>query len=123
MDSDLEQLLEILDTEEGQFEHRGNIEILKGQIHTFLQNQQALGAKEFKTIPIFVDWNIGNFSIDGKGAFYSRWDYDWFRMSSRILDFYFFSRVCSDAGDKTFFSYLIDPLMERPVFDFSQSLP
>ena len=33
-------------------------------------------------------------------------------MSSRMLDFYFFSRVVSDAGDKTVFSYLIDPMME-----------
>ena len=33
-------------------------------------------------------------------------------MSSRMLDFYFFSRVCSTAGDKTVFSYLIDPVFE-----------
>ena len=43
---------------------------------------------------------------------FSRWDYDWFRMSSRMLDFYFFSRVVSDAGDKTVWSYLIGPMME-----------
>ena len=33
-------------------------------------------------------------------------------MSSRMLDFYFFSRVVSDAGDKTVWSYLIGPMME-----------
>ena len=33
-------------------------------------------------------------------------------MSSRVLYFYFFSRVCSTAGDKTVFSYLIDMVME-----------
>jgi hypothetical protein len=33
-------------------------------------------------------------------------------MSSRMLDFYFFSRVVSDAGDRTVFSYLIGPMME-----------
>jgi len=28
-------------------------------------------------------------------------DYDWFRMSYRMMDFYFFSRVVSMAGDRT----------------------
>ncbi|MDP5090535.1 MAG: hypothetical protein NWQ18_09300, partial [Saprospiraceae bacterium] len=42
----------------------------------------------------------------------SRWDYDWFRMASRILDFYFLSRIVSDAGDRTVFSYNISTLME-----------
>ena len=28
------------------------------------------------------------------------------------MDFYFFSRVVSNAGDKTVFSYLITPMME-----------
>lgn len=69
-------------------------------------------ATDIETIPVFVDWNIGNFSVSGDGRFYSRWDYDWFRESSRVMDFYFFSRVVSDGGDKTVFSYLIDPLME-----------
>ena len=63
-------------------------------------------------IPIFIDWNIGNFSVTDKLELYSRWDYDWFRVSYRMMDFYFFSRVVSDAGDKTVFSYLINPMME-----------
>src|SRR5690606_1233824 len=58
------------------------------------------------------DWNIGNFSVTPATGFFSRWDYDWFRISSRMMDFYFFSRVCSSAGDRTLFSYLIDPLPE-----------
>lgn len=79
----------------------------------FLENtDEANYSTDIETIPVFVDWNIGNFSITGDGKFYSRWDYDWFRMSSRVMDFYFFSRVVSDAGDRTVFSYLIDPLME-----------
>ncbi len=71
-----------------------------------------MNAGSFETIPVFIDWNIGNFSVINKFELFSRWDYDWFRMSSRMLDFYFFSRVVSDAGDKTVFSYLIDPMME-----------
>lgn len=118
MGSDLNQLKEILQTEVGKFEHRGNEQIIHEQVDTLFKNMDMLGADDFKTIPVFVDWNIGNFSIDGQGNFYSRWDYDWFRMSSRIMDFYFFSRVCSSAGDKTFFSYLINPLMEPRFLTF-----
>lgn len=79
----------------------------------FLNNAyKASYTEEFETIPVFIDWNIGNFSVTPEGKFYSRWDYDWFRMSSRVMDFYFFSRVVSDVGDRTVFSYLVDTLME-----------
>ncbi len=79
----------------------------------FLNNAyKANYTEEFETIPVFIDWNIGNFSVTSEGKFYSRWDYDWFRMSSRVMDFYFFSRVVSDLGDRTVFSYLVDTLME-----------
>jgi hypothetical protein len=79
----------------------------------FLDNANKLKyASEFESIPVLVDWNIGNFSLTGDGKFYSRWDYDWFRMSSRVMDFYFFSRVVSNVGDRTVFSYLVDTLME-----------
>ena len=79
----------------------------------FLENaDKANYMTEIETIPVFVDWNIGNFSVTGDGKFYSRWDYDWFRMSSRVMDFYFFSRVVSDVGDRTVFSYRVDTLME-----------
>ena len=79
----------------------------------FLENaDKANYMTDIETIPVFVDWNIGNFSVLGDGKFYSRWDYDWFRMSSRVMDFYFFSRVVSDVGDRTVFSYLVDTLME-----------
>lgn len=79
----------------------------------FLENADRVNyCTEFENIPVMVDWNIGNFSISGDGKFYSRWDYDWFRMSSRVMDFYFFSRVVSKIGDRTVFSYLVDTLME-----------
>ena len=79
----------------------------------FLENADKVNyISDFEEIPVFIDWNIGNFSIDSTGKFFSRWDYDWFRMSSRVMDFYFFSRVCSDIGDRTVFSYLVDTLME-----------
>ena len=112
LDHDLDHLLEICGTEMGSYEHRGNIKTIKDQINKFKEGYKNLNAETWEAIPIFVDWNIGNFSVDKKGRFYSRWDYDWFRMSTKMLDFYFFSRVCSTIGDKREFSYLIDPLLE-----------
>ncbi len=72
-------------------------------------------------IPVFVDWNIGNFSTTPTLRLFSRWDYDWFRIGSRMLDFYFFSRVVSEIGDRTDFSYFIDPLMEDRFVLFLKS--
>lgn len=109
---DIDHLLEILATPEGQFQHRGHVDAIKLQCDLFVTNCDKIGVADMASIPVFVDWNIGNFSIDQNYRFFSRWDYDWFRMSTRMMDFYFFSRVCSAAGDRTVFSYLIDPLME-----------
>lgn len=109
---DLDQLVEILDTAPGRFEYRGQRDTILQQCELLYENSDKLKAQNFDTIPVFIDWNIGNFSVTKDFRFYSRWDYDWFRMSSRVMDFYFFSRVTSDIGDRTIFSYLIDPLME-----------
>lgn len=110
---DIEHLLKILHSEDGRFEHRMHIDNIRQQCDLLFQNMDSLSANNLPAIPVFVDWNIGNFSVDTDLNFYSRWDYDWFRMSSRIMDFYFFSRVCSSIGDRTSFSYLIDPIMEE----------
>ena len=110
--SDIRDLLDTLETEAGQYEHRMHVEELKHQCEVFLANRQKLVAKTVETMPVFVDWNIGNFSITDNLELYSRWDYDWFRISYRVLDFYFFSRVVSSAGDRTVFSYVIGPMME-----------
>ncbi len=118
---DIDHLLEILKTETGQFEHRGHIDDIRRQCELFYENCEKIGIDDLESIPVFVDWNIGNFSMTKDYRFFSRWDYDWFRMSSRVLDFYFFSRVCSSAGDKTVFSYLIDPLMEDRFLVFLKS--
>lgn len=118
---DIDHLLEILKTETGQFEHRGHIDDIRRQCELFYENCEKIGIDDLESIPVFVDWNIGNFSVTKDYRFFSRWDYDWFRMSSRVLDFYFFSRVCSSAGDKTVFSYLIDPLMEDRFLVFLKS--
>lgn len=97
-------------------EHR---DLILSQCDIFLNNADKVNyMTEVESIPVFVDWNIGNFSVTSEGKLYSRWDYDWFRESSRVMDFYFFSRVCSDIGDRTVFSYLINPLMEERFITF-----
>jgi len=118
---DINHLLDILKTKEGQHEHRMHLDLIRHQCHTFLENIEKIGADNFEPIPVFVDWNIGNFSVRSDLELYSRWDYDWFRMSSRMMDFYFFSRIVSRVGDKTVFSYDIDPLMEERFILFLKS--
>jgi len=110
---DIDTLLQSLTTETGSYEHRMHEEEIRKQSHTFLENIAKLDAGTLEKIPVFVDWNIGNFSVSPSQRLYSRWDYDWFRMDSRVLDFYFLSRVVSDIGDRTVFSYYIGPLMEE----------
>jgi len=118
---DIDHLLRILETDYGKFEHRGNENEIKKQCGLFLQNRDLLGAMEFDKIPVFIDWNIGNFSVNSSFKLFSRWDYDWFRVSSRMMDFYFLSRVVSDIGDRTVFSYLTGPMMEDRFLLFLQS--
>lgn len=98
---------------------KSDYEMVKKQCGLFFENANKLNYfTDFEAIPVFVDWNIGNFSVTPEYRFYSRWDYDWFRISSRILDFYFFSRVVSSVGDRTVFSYLAEPLMEERFMIF-----
>ncbi|MCL2327945.1 MAG: hypothetical protein FWC39_05455 [Bacteroidetes bacterium] len=88
---------------------------------TFLRKLQTLEFYNFIQIPVFVDWNIGNFTVTDESTFFSRWDYDWFRMTSRMMDFYSFSRVVSDIGDKTDFSYTSTQLCEERFIRFLQA--
>lgn len=112
LELDINHLLAVLKTKEGSHEHRMHLEMIREQCHIFIKNINELGIENLDTIPVFVDWNIGNFSVTSQLELFSRWDYDWFRMSSRMMDFYFFSRIVSQVGDKTIFSYEIDRLME-----------
>lgn len=118
---DVHHLLEIMDSNHGRFELQVHEEQIRRHSHQLLENLGNIEADKFPVIPVFVDWNIGNFSVTSNFDFYSRWDYDWFRMSSRMLDFYFVSRVVSDIGDRTVFSYYIDPLLEDRFLLFLQT--
>jgi hypothetical protein len=118
---DIYHLLEILETKEGQHEHRMHVELIRDQCYTFIRNVDQIGINKIEFIPVFVDWNIGNFSVTPNFEIFSRWDYDWFRMSTRMMDFYFFSRIVSKVGDKTIFSYEIDRFMEDRFILFLKS--
>lgn len=111
--NDVEELLDILDSSRGKCEHGKNEYIIREHCNIFLNRLEELDYFKLDRIPVFIDWNIGNFSVTDDLKFFSRWDYDWFRISSRVLDFYFFSRVTSSIGDRTTFSYLPDTLMEE----------
>lgn len=121
MANDLEDLLSILETEEGQFEHRLVIPEIRRQCALFFENSEKCNYQSFDRIPVFIDWNIGNFSVTEDTHLFARWDYDWFRMSTRVLDFYFFARVVREEGDQTAFSYTVDPLLEDRFLIFLES--
>lgn len=94
---------------------------LRKQCDIFLSNAEKLGYHSFKKVPVLIDWNIGNFSVgmDGEGfKFFSRWDYDWFRVEPRTLDFYFCARVVRAEGDQDVFSYTLAPFFEERFFAF-----
>ncbi|HEY9196341.1 MAG TPA: hypothetical protein VIM77_08745 [Mucilaginibacter sp.] len=110
--TDISALLHQIETNEKQFGTAMQADFLKYHCETFLKNRSKYNMSSFEIIPVFIDWNIGNFSVTPNLELYSRWDYDWFRMSYRVLDFYFFSRVVSDIGDRTVFSYVISTMME-----------
>ncbi len=118
--TDINALLVSLEKDRKRFGSVERADYLRHHCELFVKNRLKCNVSSFEIIPVFIDWNIGNFSVTSKLELYSRWDYDWFRMSYRMLDFYFFSRVVSDAGDKTVFSYLINPMMEDRFILFLQ---
>lgn len=119
--SDINHLIGSTDTEYGRFLHRLYIPEIRKHTTLFLENHDTLEADSLEKIPVFVDWNIGNFSITPDLKLFSRWDYDWFRISNRMMDFYFLSRVVSDIGDRTVFTYHITTLMEDRFILFLQA--
>lgn len=90
--------------------------------HEFLMELERIRYDYWRKIPVLIDWNLGNFSIDrqadGSFRLFSRWDYDWFRIEPRVLDFYFCSRVSSRTGDRTHWTYGPHTLLEEPFLRF-----
>jgi hypothetical protein len=97
---------------------RSRTDLVRRHTHRFLMAIHESGYDEWPKMPVLIDWNLGNFSVEfddddpGQFRLYSRWDYDWFRIESRLLDFYFLSRVSSRTGDRTSFTYGVHTLLE-----------
>ena len=97
---------------------RSRIDLVRRHTHRFLMAIHESGYDAWPKMPVLIDWNLGNFSVefdhDDESRFrlFSRWDYDWFRIESRLLDFYFLSRVSSRTGDRTSFTYGVHTLLE-----------
>lgn len=102
-----------------------DISYLRTSTHNFLTKLEHIHFDEWTKIPILVDWNLGNFSITQDAnmvkRLFTRWDYDWFRIDTRMLDFYFLSRAASHTGDKTQFSYSPHTLVEPRFVTFLQA--
>jgi hypothetical protein len=101
---------------------QSDVATVRKSTHQFLVELESITFDEWQKIPILLDWNLGNFSIQRNGddgfQLMSRWDYDWFRIDTRLLDFYFFSRVSSKTGDKTSFTYSPHTLLEPKFITF-----
>jgi len=117
-------LLELLESEDAPH-HFGldltSIGELRRHTHDFLMHLESIHFDEWKKIPVLVDWNLGNFSVtrdDSGFSLNTRWDYDWFRIDTRLLDFYFLSRVSSATGDRTVFTYSPHTLLEERFLHF-----
>lgn len=101
------------------------LDVIKHHTHEFLMELERMSYDYFQKIPVLIDWNLGNFSVemrdDGQFTLFSRWDYDWFRIEPRLLDFYFLSRVSSRTGDRTQFTYSPHTLVEPRFVRFLQA--
>ena len=104
------------------------LDVVRRHAHDFLFALDDAGYDDLQKLPILIDWNLGNFSIDPKPStghdtfrIYSRWDYDWFRIEPLVLDFYFLSRVSSETGDRTRFSYGAHTLTEPRFLRFVEA--
>ena len=105
--------------------------IVRHHAHEFLLELERISYDYWVKIPVLIDWNLGNFSVDiapdGSFKLFSRWDYDWFRIEPRMLDFYFLSRVSSQTGDRTVFTYsphtLVEPRFQRLLAAYHATNP
>ena len=116
--SDAIHLLDLLSDKHSSMKFQydaAQLQFLRSQCNEFLEQLDRFGYDDWTKIPVLIDWNLGNFSVSmarQQVRLYSRWDYDWFRIEPRLLDFYFLSRVASATGDRTVFSYSPHTLLE-----------
>lgn len=131
--SDAIHLLDLLSDRHSSLKFRYDAQqkqYLRRQCHEFLEQLDRFGYDDWTKIPVLIDWNLGNFSVSMEQhqiRLFSRWDYDWFRIEPRLLDFYFLSRVSSATGDRTVFSYsphtLLEPRFKRFLTAYHRIYP
>ena len=113
---------------------RSRLDVVRRHTHRFLMALYEGGYDYWPKMPVLIDWNLGNFSVEfgahgdpERFRLFSRWDYDWFRVETRLLDFYFVSRVSSRTGDRTRFTYgshtLLEPRFRSFVRAYHQEFP
>jgi DNA-binding FrmR family transcriptional regulator len=109
---------------------QSRLDVVHRHTHRFLMAVYEHGYDYWQKIPVLIDWNLGNFSVEMSGErfrLFSRWDYDWFRVESRVLDFYFLSRVSSRTGDRTRFTYgahtMLEPRFKRFLRTYHRRFP
>src|ERR1700761_9081447 len=71
--TDIYALQKHLEKSEKQFGSALKAELLKYHCELFLKNRSNYNMKSFEIIPVFIDWNIGNFSVTPNIELYSRW--------------------------------------------------
>lgn len=134
--SDAVNLLETLSSPSDREEFgldRSRLDLVRRHTHRFLMAVHESGYDGWQKMPVLIDWNLGNFSVENDQAnrdafrLFSRWDYDWFRIESRLLDFYFLSRVSSRTGDSSVFTYgshtLLEPRFRRFLRAYHEVFP
>jgi hypothetical protein len=103
---------------------QSRLDLVRRHAHRFLMTVHESGYDYWPKIPVLIDWNLGNFSVEfepgtrDRFTLFSRWDYDWFRIESRLLDFYFLSRVSSSTGDRSVWTYGSHTLLEPRFLRF-----
>jgi hypothetical protein len=115
---------------------QSRLDLVRRHTHRFLMATHENGYDYWPKMPVLIDWNLGNFSVEpdpdhaddaDRFRLFSRWDYDWFRIESRLLDFYFLSRVSSRTGDRTTWTYgshtLLEPRFRRFLRAYHQVFP
>ena len=119
---------------------QSRLDLVRRHTHRFLMAVHESGYDYWPKLPVLIDWNLGNFSVDyhtdtdtdhnddhNSFRLFSRWDYDWFRIESRLLDFYFLSRVSSRTGDRAAFTYgshtLLEPRFRRFLRAYHSEYP
>jgi hypothetical protein len=74
---------------------REQLATVRRHTHEFLLRLEEIRYDYWGKMPVLIDWNLGNFSVErcpaeaGEGRFrlFSRWDYDWFRIEPRFRHF------------------------------------